>query len=343
MNIFKVLSRGHGRVSETNVSAFLGFLLDPNEQHGLGKEFLSRFIEVVNNKLKETNDNEVLSSLYVNKKISKKLVQNFNIDVKIEKTYDDKRIDLDLYFQDRENKLNNVRFGIELKINDEAITEKQLQNYYSHLAEKEGNKVLIFLALNSDKSNNVINGLVTQTDGPQVVFITWEDIVTLITTILNKHNQGEIDPIHLFTIQLLISFKQFILSNFRDDADPEQMKYIVSIDGEAVIFENSIGRTILEICNHYNVQNHQVFKSLTKLNSKGITNNKYFIANEVDYNNHLSSKTEKRRRYFESEDEVMLFEDVNYYLTTQFSISNLKKFEQILKNNMNLNIAIDIK
>lgn len=33
MNIFKILASGHGSISETNISAFLGYLLNPNEDH----------------------------------------------------------------------------------------------------------------------------------------------------------------------------------------------------------------------------------------------------------------------------------------------------------------------
>lgn len=47
MNVFKVLSSGHGNVSETNISAFLGYLLNPKADHGLNAEFLKSFLEPV--------------------------------------------------------------------------------------------------------------------------------------------------------------------------------------------------------------------------------------------------------------------------------------------------------
>lgn len=47
MNIFKVLANGDGRINEPNVSAFLGYLLDPYQDHGLGYEFLDRFLNKV--------------------------------------------------------------------------------------------------------------------------------------------------------------------------------------------------------------------------------------------------------------------------------------------------------
>ncbi len=44
MNIFKILANGGGSISETNVSSFLGYLLDPSEDHALGYEFIKRFL-----------------------------------------------------------------------------------------------------------------------------------------------------------------------------------------------------------------------------------------------------------------------------------------------------------
>ena len=44
MNIFKILASGDGTINEPNVSAFLGYLLNPKEDHGLRDEFLKRVI-----------------------------------------------------------------------------------------------------------------------------------------------------------------------------------------------------------------------------------------------------------------------------------------------------------
>ncbi|MCW7472195.1 hypothetical protein [Leptospira levettii] len=45
MNIFKILASGDGTINEANVSAFLGYLLDPYADHGLGDELLSRILQ----------------------------------------------------------------------------------------------------------------------------------------------------------------------------------------------------------------------------------------------------------------------------------------------------------
>ena len=46
MNIFKILANGDGKINEANISAFLGYLLDPYQNHSLGYEFLHRFINI---------------------------------------------------------------------------------------------------------------------------------------------------------------------------------------------------------------------------------------------------------------------------------------------------------
>lgn len=47
MNIFKILANGDGSINEANVSAFLGYLLNPYADHGLGFEFLDSFLKQV--------------------------------------------------------------------------------------------------------------------------------------------------------------------------------------------------------------------------------------------------------------------------------------------------------
>lgn len=45
MNIFRILAQGDGTINEPNVSAFLGYLLNPNEDHGLGSRFVELFLQ----------------------------------------------------------------------------------------------------------------------------------------------------------------------------------------------------------------------------------------------------------------------------------------------------------
>ncbi|VEH68588.1 Uncharacterised protein [Rodentibacter pneumotropicus] len=44
---FKVLNNGDSRLYEPSMSAMLGYLLDSNEDHGLGSIFVKRFLKEV--------------------------------------------------------------------------------------------------------------------------------------------------------------------------------------------------------------------------------------------------------------------------------------------------------
>ena len=80
MNIFKILASGNGNISETNVSAFLGYLLNPNEDHGLKDEFVklfllslfptkSKFPKKLQDRLKNQDANFNITNLKINKNI----------------------------------------------------------------------------------------------------------------------------------------------------------------------------------------------------------------------------------------------------------------------------------
>ena len=45
MNIFETLQKGKGCINEENVSSFLGYLLNPNEDHDLKTTFFESFLK----------------------------------------------------------------------------------------------------------------------------------------------------------------------------------------------------------------------------------------------------------------------------------------------------------
>lgn len=105
MNIFKILASGGNNLKETNVSAFLGYLLDPKADHGLGSGFLELFLESLIKKYKI----ELRELLYKNK--VKDLSHNlFDIEVVYEKAIEDERED-DVE-EDEENKGRKNRTSV---------------------------------------------------------------------------------------------------------------------------------------------------------------------------------------------------------------------------------------
>lgn len=155
MNIFKILASGHGSISETNVSAFLGYLLDPHEDHGLGDEFLSRLIQKHYENQKDLGKIKLNFLFDLNGDIrSLNSVQGLSSEVYLEQSFqedennDSKRI-IDIVVICFENKNSNNKsnyvtnqinntierkpkhfFLIENKIKDSAVTDGQLNAEY---------------------------------------------------------------------------------------------------------------------------------------------------------------------------------------------------------------------
>lgn len=66
MNIFKILASGDGSINEPNVSAFLSYLINPNEDHGLRNHFLKKILlELIKNNL---NNNFLKNKLLIDYK-----------------------------------------------------------------------------------------------------------------------------------------------------------------------------------------------------------------------------------------------------------------------------------
>lgn len=80
MNIFKILASGGVKLKEPNVSAFLGYLLDPKADHGLNSSFLQLFLQPLHHELEQlTYENSI-------KDLSSNL---FDVEVAYEKGIDE--------------------------------------------------------------------------------------------------------------------------------------------------------------------------------------------------------------------------------------------------------------
>jgi hypothetical protein len=64
MNIFKILASGDGRINEPNVSAFLGYLINPKADHGIGDELLRRLLTNLYNKNRQSSLKDFLVDKY---------------------------------------------------------------------------------------------------------------------------------------------------------------------------------------------------------------------------------------------------------------------------------------
>jgi hypothetical protein len=139
-NIFKSTGMVRQEIKHSN---FLGFLLDPQEQHGLGSQFVKSIIF----RLASNNENSGISQLGT-------LLNDYD-DLKIKREWStpESKLKIDLVAWSKENK---SVFVIENKV-DASAGKNQLSNY-AELIEKHsrfsGYKVIyIFLTKNADDSN----------------------------------------------------------------------------------------------------------------------------------------------------------------------------------------------
>jgi hypothetical protein len=362
MNIFKILSRGHGKINETNVTSFLGFMIDPYAEHGMGKLFLSEF-------LKKINTNGKLKGLYTNGELSKELLNKYNIQVELETQLENKTVELATQLEDKTKDKKGKKsridiyiefnaispaaesyvMGIEVKINESAVRKDQLIKYAGNLTEIKNTNTrifkechLVYLTLDT-----VSEAVVKEYDSVEIKVglmkkhIAWDDITEILEKIINADNQAKIDPLHYNTKLTIQAFNQFIESGFADDKDGKSMKYKVIINKDE-IFENTAGQMVRQICK-YLIENDKLkinhltneIKVKTKKEIPLIINQTEFEKYKSEVEEKITDgkiKTTKIRRYHKPE-EIIHFGNEKYYVTTELTEETLIKFAKYLNEN----------
>ncbi|TXK83458.1 PD-(D/E)XK nuclease family protein [Paenibacillus sp. N3.4] len=245
MNIFKILSSNDGSINEPNVSSFLAYLLDPNENHGLNSKFLELFLRpiVLDNK-------EYYKELLYNNRV-RDLSKNYEVKVQAEFTVThtgekQKNRDIDIlieiYNKNSIISLPQFSFCIENKIKDGAISKGDnqlfeeisgLTSYYKNQITNENQKfpLISFVFITPKKTKRAIaefNELLSKLENCNFsipcLHIIWsgedndEDnvaITSLLKDILQYESIGEIEPIYEYTKHTLKSFLSFIKSDFQ--------------------------------------------------------------------------------------------------------------------------------
>ena len=131
MNIFRILSSNDGSINEPNVSSFLAYLLDPNEDHGISSLLLQEILKEFIGK-----DEKFLSKIKFGNRITDlSKFSNFTVNiipelsVKIFKDKKEKRRDIDILIEIIENKSKEILYSIclENKITDSSINKRDSQ------------------------------------------------------------------------------------------------------------------------------------------------------------------------------------------------------------------------
>jgi len=268
MNIFKILSRGHGTIDETNISAFLYFILNPNETHGLHSEFLKEFIKpiVLNNKerykyllCEKTTE---LKDLSKNSQFSVEILIEKEVDVSSFSTTNETRnIDVVIEIYNKNKETPVYIFAIENKINDGASSDKEqlidTQEGIKKHYKTEAVFALIYLTkdysrISQDFYSNYINNKDYCNNS---LHYTWENtdtkkeqsVFTMFQNIISKEYMGEMEPLHEYSKYTLKSFMNFIKSDFKSQKEEKIERNTIS--EEDYFNQNEVPRYIKDIHN----------------------------------------------------------------------------------------------
>ena len=229
MNIFKILSSYDGSIKEPNISSFLAYLLDFNEDHGLSDLLLKSILL----DFKEVNQN------FFNKI---KLADLTQYDVKINPEYSvflgNKRRDIDIVieFYDEDKTEPIYSLCIENKITDNSIQKndnqlkEELEGLQKEYHENEWKTEIYFCFLTLEDSNKSEQEFNTF-NYEKKIHLFWKgekSIQRKVLQILDQERIGEIDPISEDSKFLIKSFLAFIKTDFKsaleEKSDREERK-----------------------------------------------------------------------------------------------------------------------
>lgn len=235
MNIFKILANGHGRINENNISAFLGYLLDPKADHSLGHAFLEKFLEPIVPSDEEFNVYKYEYKVFFEQGI------NQTVDVVIVCYSDEKnggKKSQMINFVTAEKKIHKI-FLIENKINSDAFTERQLENQINSIKSEfreckfnfvNDNLYSIYTTPDDDKYDLEFNSLSTNKNKTHIYWDSYDEektnssIRSILEGLLRDENNAKIETINTYTKDTIKSFIQFIDNGFKSEVEEEKEK-----------------------------------------------------------------------------------------------------------------------
>ncbi|HOI94568.1 MAG TPA: PD-(D/E)XK nuclease family protein [Syntrophobacter fumaroxidans] len=234
MNIFRTLASGKHKFREEYVSAFLGYLLCPKMDHGLGSTFLTMLLNEIGSK---TNSEAIrnLAGQFAGK-IWENILQNEGKQPLVEIEFSYPTPNNSQGFIDIVLRCDNWFVMIENKINFDAKKKNQLKEQYNGLRKVLSNqkfndaRVLAIYVVPAIPYSD--EWVVYQTffdeanfklkDGDAICIVSWQptrdqdglSIVEIIRDLLAKEARGEIAPIGYEIRHTLLSLIDFALGEF---------------------------------------------------------------------------------------------------------------------------------
>lgn len=252
MNIFRVLASGDGSINEPNISALLGYLLDPSEDHGISNHLLNSILKDFNKDLpSKVAGDKWECFVYLETRM------DFDDDDKKCKKGKKNRRDLDVLVtfrqkdkeKDKDKGAPDYILGIENKINDGALQSDQLKDEWDLLKQHYPDSTIYFCFLTppTTRSNNEFEEFVQSDPAIEkyVKHLYWKrpedekssgfteqmpspSISERLAEILEKEQYGKIDPIPSDSTYLIKSLLSFIRTDFETDTKQvvnERRKY----------------------------------------------------------------------------------------------------------------------
>ena len=204
---------GKSNLHEPSISAMFAFLLNPNQDHGLGKKVIDIFLSQSNNDL---------YGRYVNNDKIK-----FDIDLEVPYLHNNKRNDIDIQIKIMDTSYKELhRIIIENKIKTGASNPKQLKAYYKAVLNDKDNddafeldeKNLSVIFLTPKQKNKRLEEEFNNLNINNKSWLYWNSnddnentIVKLIQNILRQEQEALISPINEYMRHTLKAFAHYII------------------------------------------------------------------------------------------------------------------------------------
>lgn len=292
MNIFKALSEGNGKISETNVTSFMSYLFDSSNE--LKNSFFTLFINLIDKNL-ETN--KISNLLNLNQNMIREQICAFSnkyyVTSEPEYTINDNNgkrqiPDILLRITSKHDNEDLIYLIVENKINKGALKKGQIEKQLDYFLQSEdydkGKPIYSILITTDDKAFEKMYSQAVQINN-KTVWLKWTNHIdtdnsieaTLRKLIIYEHN-AEIEPIDPNTqfifksfidyISTELSYKESGKKNFNYKGFDEVGMAIAELDGLQYYIKKFSNNMIRLFDENYNLMEVDVKPILRKINEK---------------------------------------------------------------------------
>lgn len=287
MNIFKSLSQGNGRISETNITSFLSYLL--NSSNELHDAFVVLFFDLIDDNL---SSGKLFDLLGIRQASLREKIADFSkrytVDAEPEYSINDRKQVVDIFLRISSRNQDVAYVLIENKIKKEANNTEQALKQFEHFRKSEDHNgalpvYSILLTIDSGRFSGMYDNAVSVNE--RSAWLKWtnsKDANNSVESILRKlikcEHEAEIQPIDPNTQFIIKSFIDYILTeysyressqkNFSFNGFSVAAQATAELEGHKYIikkFENNMIRLFDE---NENLQEIEVMPVLKAINEK---------------------------------------------------------------------------